>query len=74
VVLHLTRTVNKCLAYLAEDTDGPKVEDIVFILTKLRRSMSVLQAFNAKTDHAKIQTNVRTLLVYLDAITKRLAS
>lgn len=73
MVLHLTRTVNKCLVYLAEDKDGAQVGDIVFILTKLRRSLSVLKIFKAKTNHAKIQNSINTLLVYLDAIVERIA-
>lgn len=62
VLLHLTQSFNEILAYIANDADGAQTAEIVYLLEKARRSLSVLKLFQAKTGSADLEQGIQAVL------------
>jgi len=74
VVLHLVQNFNKIAAFIIKDKDGPQTKDLVFILERVRRSLSVLKIFKAKKDPARFKSSVSNILEYLNGVLDGISS
>lgn len=66
MVLHLVQNFNNIAAFIIDDTDGAQSKEIIYILERVRRSLSVLKVFKAKKDPVRFKNNVMVILGYLN--------
>lgn len=71
MVLHLTQSFNKILAFMAKDQDGAQSHEIVFLLERARRSLSVLKIYQDKTSTVRIKQGVQ---IVLEAVQRAMAA
>jgi len=74
VVLHLTQSFNKILAFMVKDKDGAQTNEVVFLLEKARRSLSVLKVFQDKTNDVRIKQGVQIVLEAVQAALSAMSS
>jgi hypothetical protein len=68
VVLHLTQSFNKILAFMVKDEDGAQTREIIFLLEKARRSLSVLKLYLDKTQDKEIKQGAQIVLEAIRSI------
>lgn len=68
MVLHLTQSFNKILAYMAKDTDGATKREVIFLLERARRSLSVLKLYLDKQNHREIKQSAQIVLEAVQSV------
>lgn len=69
---HIAQTSAEILAYIANDKDA-SAKDIVFLLEKLRRTVSVTRIYLDKANEKRIERGIASFLVYLDGFVAALS-